>query len=59
MYAEVEIIEGGRLVKTERMKLKLVKEFSDNIIIYENADGRAVLYSKKSNKYILVSIDLA
>ena len=59
MHAEVEIVEGGQSIKTEKMKLKLVKEFSGGIVIYENEDGRAVLYSKDKNKYTLVSIDIA
>lgn len=59
MHAEVEIVEGGQSIKTEKMKLKLVKQFSDGIVIYENEDGRAVLYSKDKNKYTLVSIDIA
>lgn len=59
MLAEVEIVEGGQSIKTEKMKLKMVKEFSDGIVIYENVDGRAVLFSKKTNKYTLVSIDIA
>jgi hypothetical protein len=59
MQAEVEVVEGGQSIRTEKMKLKLVKEFSDGIFIYENEDGRAVLYSKKSNKFTLISIDIA
>ncbi len=59
MYAEVQIIEGGQLIKTEKMKLKVVKEFNDNIIIYENEDGRAVVYFKNKNEYVLISIDMA
>ncbi len=59
MYADVKIIEGGQLIKTEKMKLKMVKKFSDDIIIYENEDGRAVLYFKKKNDYVLISIDMA
>lgn len=59
MHAEVEVVEGGQSIKTEKMKLKLVKEFSDGIVIYENEDGRAVLYSKDKNKFTLVSIDIA
>jgi hypothetical protein len=59
MHAEVEVVEGGRSIRTDKMKLKLVKEFSDGIVIYENEDGRAVLYSKKSNKFTLISIDIA
>jgi len=59
MNAEVEIVEGGQSIKTEKMKLKMVKQFSDGIVIYENEDGRAVLYSKEKNKYTLISIDIA
>ncbi len=59
MYAEVQIIEGGRLLKTEKMRLKPVKEFSDNIIIYENEDGKAVVYFRDKNEYVLISIDMA
>lgn len=59
MYADVKIIEGGQLIKTEKIKLKMLKEFSDDIIIYENEDGRAVLYFKKKNDYVLISIDMA
>jgi hypothetical protein len=59
MFAEVQIIEGGQLIRTQKMKLKLVKEFSDNITIYENEDGRAVIYFKEKNDYILISIDMA
>ncbi len=59
MYAEVQIIEGGQLIKTEKMKLKIVKEFSDNIVIYENEDGGAVVYFKNKNEYVLISIDMA
>ena len=59
MYAEVEVVEGGQSIKTEKMKLKVIKEFSDGVVIYENEDGRAVLYSKANNKYTLVSIDIA
>ena len=59
MHAEVEIVEGGQSIKTEKMKLKMVKQFSDGIVIYENEDGRAVLYSKEKNKYTLISIDIA
>lgn len=58
MYAEVEVYEGGRFVRTEGMRLKKVKELSDDII-YENEDGRAVIYLKKKDKYILISIDMA
>ena len=59
MFAEVQIIEGGQLIGTEKMKLKLVKEFSDNITIYENDDGRAVIHFREKNDYILISIDMA
>lgn len=59
MYAEVEIIEGGQLVRTEKMRLKLVKEFGGDVEIYENEDGRAVMHYKKKGKYVLVSIDMA
>ena len=59
MYADVQIIEGGRLIKTEKMKLKKVKEFSDDVIVYENEDGRAVMFFRKKNEYILISIDMA
>jgi len=59
MLANVEIVEGGQSIKTEKMKLKLVKEFSGGIVIYENEDGEAVMYSKDKNKYTLVSIDIA
>ncbi len=59
MYAEVQIIEGGKLIRTEKMKLKAVKEFSDDVIVYENEDGKAVVYFKKKNECVLVSIDMA
>ena len=59
MYADVKIVEGGQLIKTEKMKLKMVKEFNDDVIIYENEDGRAVVYFKQKNEYILISIDIA
>jgi hypothetical protein len=59
MHAEVEIVEGGQSIKTEKMRLKFVKEFSDGIVIYENEDGRAVLYSKRKNRFTLISIDIA
>ncbi|MBA4372875.1 MAG: hypothetical protein C0402_08415 [Thermodesulfovibrio sp.] len=59
MIAEVEIVEGGKWIKTEKMKVKLVKEFSNSISIYENEDGEAILYSGKDKKYTLVSIDIA
>jgi len=59
MHAEVEIVEGGQTIKTEKMNLKLVKEFSGGIVLYESEDGRAVLYYKDKNKFTLVSIDIA
>ena len=59
MHANVEIVEGGQSIKTEKMKLKLVKEFSGGIVIYENEEGDAVLYSKDKNKFTLISIDIA
>jgi len=59
MLAEVKVIEGGQLIRTEKMKLKIVKEFSDNIIIYENTEGRAVVYFKHKNEFVLISIDMA
>jgi hypothetical protein len=59
MDAEVQIIEGGRLIKTEKMNLKEVRVFSDEVTIYENDDGRAVVYFKKKNEYVLISIDMA
>ena len=58
MDADVEIYEGGQYIKTEKMKLKVVKEFNE-AIIYENRQGRAVVFFKKDEKYILVSIDMA
>lgn len=58
MVAEVQIIEGGQSIGTKEMKLKLVKEFSDSII-YENEDGRAVVYFREKDDYILISIDMA
>ena len=59
MFAEVQIIEGGQLLRTEKMKLKMVKEFNDDITIYENEAGRAVVHFKKKNDYVLISIDMA
>lgn len=59
MFAEVQIIEGGQLLKTAKMKLKTVKEFSNDITIYENEDGRAVVYFKSKDEYVLISIDMA
>jgi hypothetical protein len=59
MFADVQVIEGGQLIRTEKMELKLVKEFSDNITMYENEDGRAVVYFREKNDYVLISIDMA
>ncbi|GBE06629.1 MAG TPA: hypothetical protein ENG95_02155 [Nitrospirae bacterium] len=59
MYAEVQIIEGGKLVRTQKMKLKMVKEFGNDVIVYENEDGRAVMYFKKKDEYILISVEMA
>jgi len=59
MFADVQVIEGGQLIRTEKMKLKLVKEFSNNITMYENEDGRAVVYFREKNDYVLISIDMA
>jgi hypothetical protein len=59
MYADVQIIEGGRLIGTEKKRLKLVKEFSDEVILYETEGGRAVIYFKSKDEYVLVSIDMA
>jgi hypothetical protein len=58
MTEDVEIYEGGQYVGTKKMKLKVVREFSE-AIIYENEQGNAVMYFKKDDKYILVSIDMA
>lgn len=59
MSIDVQIIEGGQLIKTEKMKLKHVKDFSDDISLYENEDERAVIHFKSKNDYVLVSIDMA
>jgi hypothetical protein len=59
MVADVKIIEGGQLLRTEKMKLKPVKEFSNGIVIYENEEGNAVIYFRQKDEYILISIDLA
>ncbi len=59
MIAEVQIIEGGQTIRKETMKLKAVKEFSDEVTLYENEDARAVIYFKQKDEYILVSIDMA
>jgi hypothetical protein len=58
MQVEVEINEGGRLVRTEKMRIKKVKEFHD-VVIYENEDGRAVVYLRHRDKYILISDEMA
>ncbi len=58
MKQEVEIYQGGQLVKKEVMKLKQIKELND-VIVYENEDGRAVVYFKAKDKYILISNEMA
>lgn len=58
MYAEVEINEGGQFVRKEKMRIKKVKEFSE-VIIYENEDGRAVVFFKDKDKYLLMSNEMA
>ena len=59
MLADVKIIEGGQTIRTEKMKLKAVKEFGDEVTLYENEEGRAVMYFKEKDEYMLVSIDMA
>ncbi len=59
MLADVKVIEGGQTIKTERMKLKAVKEFSDEVSLFENEEGRAVIYFRNKDEYVLVSIDMA
>ena len=59
MNADVQIIEGGKMIRTEKMNLKEVKVFSDDVTIYENDDGRAVVHFKKKNEFVLISIDMA
>jgi hypothetical protein len=59
MLADVKVIEGGQTIKTEQMKLKAVKDFSDEVSLFENEEGRAVIYFRKKDEFILVSIDMA
>ena len=59
MLTDVKVIEGGRLISTEKMKLKLVKEFNNDVVLYETESGRAVIYFKEKDEYVLVSIDMA
>jgi len=59
MNTDVQVIEGGQILRTEKMKLTFVKDFSNDITLYENEDGRAVIYFKKKNDYVLISIDMA
>jgi len=59
MEADVKVIEGGKEIKTQRMKLKPVKEFSGGVIIYENEEGRAVVYFKDRDEFILISLEMA
>ncbi len=58
MYADVEIYEGGQMVRKERMRLKMVKELGE-AIIYENEHGRPVVYFKDKDRYILISYEMA
>lgn len=59
MYTDVQIIEGGKLINTEKKRLKLVKEFNNDVVLYETEGGRAVIHFKKKDEYVLVSIDMA
>jgi hypothetical protein len=59
MYADVQIIEGGKLINTEKKRLKLVKEFNNDIVLYETEGGRAVIHYKDRDEFVLVSIDMA
>ena len=59
MYTDVQIIEGGKLITTEKKRLKLVKEFNKSIVLYETEGGRAVIHYKDKDEYVLVSIDMA
>ena len=59
MYVDVQMIEGGKLIKTEKKRLKLVKEFNNDIVLYETEGGRAVIHYKDRDEYVLVSIDMA
>jgi len=58
MKVDVEVNEGGQFVRMEKMKLSKVKELHD-VIIYENEDGRAVVYLRHKDKYLLISNELA
>ena len=59
MYADVKIIEGGKHISTEKKRLKLVREFNNDVVLYETEGGRAVIHYKIKDEYILVSIDMA
>ena len=59
MYADVQVVEGGKLIKTEKKRLKLVKEFNNDVELYETEGGRAVIHFKDKDEYLLVSIDMA
>ena len=59
MNADVKIIEGGQVARTETMELTLVKEFGDDVSIYENEEGRAVVYFRNKDEYILISVNMA
>lgn len=52
MVADVEVYEGGQYIKTEKMKLRVVKEFRE-AIIYENEQGSA-LYKYFSERQLNV-----
>lgn len=58
MKAEVGIYEGGELVRKEVMKLKMLKEFNE-VTIYENSDGRPVVYFREKDEYLLISNEMA
>lgn len=59
MNADVKIIEAGQVARTEMMKLTLVKEFGDDVSIYENEAGQAVVYFRNKDEYILISVNMA
>ncbi len=59
MYEDVQITEGGKLIETKKMRLKKIKEFNNDVIIYENEEGRAVVYFGNKDEYVLISIDMA
>ena len=59
MQKDVKVIEGGKIVSTKKMNLKPVKEFSNDITLFENDESQAVVYFKAKDEYILISIDMA